>query len=137
MDLLPCGHISHSEAEEQRWISLAFDAETQRQRALCEKLLDDLRKKKVDPGPYRPYPNTYEGQRIYDIRQHFALLQRRLRQEKYLAQVEHYERALNEILAQPPCRRDLVGVPLVPSRVPGILRQADLATPRTGGRRQS
>lgn len=136
---LLCGvHTSHSAAEEQRWASLDFQAETERQQKLFPSLIAYLKQKgKISPGPYPPVPHSYNNQRIYEVKQHFALLRRRIPRDKYLEQVSIYERALNGFLAYPPCRRDLKGFPLLPMKIVGLVQIADLPTPRFGGRHVS
>lgn len=136
--LLPCGHYPHRPEDEQRWTSPVFKAETQRQRELFQRLIEKLKRKgKLDPGPYPPYPSTYETGRIYEVKQHFALLKRRLSRSAYLEQVARYEQALRDFLTLPPCRRENRAIPLLPSRILGLLQPADLPTPRTGVRRPS
>ncbi len=137
MEQLPCGHISHSQDEEQRWASPEFEAETQRRKGLLQTLVTELKKKgRLDPGPYPPYPDTYETRRIYEVKQHFAYLKKRLPRPKYLKQIAIYQRSFRDFLAQPPCRRDQ-GVPLLPSKIPGLLQPSEIPTPRTGGLRPS
>jgi hypothetical protein len=142
MDLLPCGHISHSESEERYWASPEFEALVKRQKKLCEGLFHELKKTgKLNLGPFPPVPYTYETLRIYETKQHFDLLKKRLPRPKYLKQVAVYERAHRAHFNLPPCQRGggLSGetLPLIPAQVPGLLQPSDLPTPRTGGRRPS
>ena len=133
--LLSCGvHTSHSPAEEKRWILTEFCTETERQQKLFPSLIAYLKRKAlITPGPYPPVPNTWNTQRIYEAKQHFAFLRNRLPRNKYLEQVAIYERSLADFLALPPCGRDLRGFPLLPSTIAGSIQVADLPTPRNGG----
>ena len=88
----------------------------------------------LNPGKYPPNPHTWESERIYEAKQHFLLLQRRLQRADYLAQVALYEKALCDFFALPPCWRVDKGLPLSPSSSPGLLQYADVPTPKTGGR---
>jgi len=134
---LPCGHISHSQNEEGRWASTEFKAETQRQKALCDDLVEQLKNKgSLAPGPYPPYPYTNETVRIYEVKQHFSRLKRSLPRRTYLLQVSIYEQALHKFFDLPPCRRDQ-SPPILPSKVKDLLQPSDLLTPRTGGRSPS
>lgn len=137
MELLPCGHYQHSEAEEKGWASTEFQKAVERQKTLCKTLFDALKKKgKLNLGPYPPVPFSYETQHIYETKQHFGLLRKRLPRPEYLEQVEVYERAHRDCFDLPPCRRGKT-VPLLPSTIPGLLKPSDLPTPRTGGRHPS
>ena len=135
---LPCGvHTSHSAVEEKRWASPKFQEETQRQAALSTKLVNELKKKgRVNPGQFPPFPYTYENLRIYEVKQHFSFLKKRLQRQDYLKQVEIYEKAWSDYLLRPPCRR-LSDLPLIPSQVPHLTPVGGLTTPRTGGRHVS
>ncbi len=138
MEHLPCGHTSHSDAEERRWASAEFAAETERQAELCRKLVAYLnRKGPISPGPFPPVPDSYEARRIYEAKRYFAAVRHRLRRQAYLREVSRYVQAIDDFFALPPCQRDLKGVPLLPAQVPGLLRLEEVGTPRTGGRRPS
>lgn len=137
MELLPCGHISHSPDEERNWASPGFKAESDRQKALCQTLITELKKRgKLVLGTYPPVPHTYETVHIYEAKQHFALLKRRLPRPNYLEQVTIYEQALRDYFGLPPCRR-VQTLPLLPAKIPRLLQASDLPTPRTGGRQPS
>src|SRR5262245_10885890 len=130
---LPCGvHTSHSEAEEQRWRSPKFLAETERYRELSKSIIRDLKRPLINLGPYPPFPDTYETRQIYAVKQHFSELKKRLRRDEYLKEVKIYERALSDFLSLPACRRDSA-FPLLPSKVLGLRSTSELTTPRTGG----
>jgi len=131
---LPCGHISHSQSDELKWASVEFEAETRRQTALCNNIVATLKKKgRLSPGPYPPFPDTYETRRVYAVKQHFSRLKTHLQRQPYLQQVAIYERAIHNYLALPPCRQDQ-GPPLLPSKVNDLQKLSDLPTPHTGGR---
>lgn len=137
MDLLPCGHTQHSEAEERRWASTEFQRGTDRQKTLCRTLFDELKKKgKLNLGPYPPVPNSYETQHIYETKQHFGLLRKRLPRPEYLKQVDVYERAHRDYFELPPCRQGKT-LPLLPATIRDLLKPSDFSTPRTGGRHPS
>ena len=74
--LLSCGvHTSHSPVEEKRWTSTEFCTETERQQKLFPSLIAYLKRKAlITPGLYPPVPNTWNTQRIYEAKQHFAFL---------------------------------------------------------------
>lgn len=119
-------------------MSQDFLAETERQHTLFRNLIADLKKKgKINPRPYPPIPHSWEAERLYEVKQHFALLRKRFPRDKYLEQVSIYERALNELLAYPPCRRDLKGFPLIPQQIAELTQIDNLPTPRNGGRSPS
>lgn len=137
MGTLPCGHLSHSQNEEQRWASPEFQAETRRWKHLLRTLDAQLRDRtRLNPGPYPPWPDTYENRRIYEVKQHFDRLKRRVSPREYFNQVSLWEQANREFLDQPPCLRDR-GFPLIPAQVPDLLKPTNLTVPRTGGRRRS
>ena len=82
------------------------------------------------------FPHTNDSERLYTAKQHFLIHKRQLPRDQYLAQVDCYDRVHKDFFALPPCRLVLT-VPLLPSKVPGLLGPEDLTTPRTGGRRGS
>jgi len=137
MELLPCGHNQHSEAEERRWASTEFQKETERRKTLCKTLFDELKKKgKLNLGPYPPIPHSYENAHIYETKQHFDQLKKRLLRPEYLKQVAVYERAHRGYFDLPSCRR-VKTLPLLPATISNLLKPSDLPTPRTGGRHPS
>jgi hypothetical protein len=106
------------------------DVPTQERRDLARKIVADLRQGRLTPAPY---PDTMQNDRINALKIHFRRLKRQLSRSEYFEQVAIYEKALNDLLSLPPCRRDR-SFPLDYTEVKEIIQRPDLLTPRTGGR---
>ncbi len=133
MGFLPCGHISHSESEEQHWASVEFANQTRHRAELGGSLVAKLKKRgKLDPGPFPPTPRTYETELVWEVVRYFSLAKRRIRHKRYLDLVGIYERALSDFHALPACGRAPASFPLLPSTIEGLPPVESLTRPHTG-----
>lgn len=118
----------HTQAEEER-----YEAQVAHHPELIRRLVADLRKRQPAPPPPDPFhkPETAwtRNAKIY-----FRWLKNRVPRSRYQALVSAYEQfLLDDWLTLPACRR--LSLPPLPHRL--LPQEADLPTPRTGGRRPS
>lgn len=122
MEQLPCGHTPDTK--------LSAEDKTRPHLELVDALIAALKKGKLTPSS--PLIPTYQTERISIVKNYFRYLKKRVQKKHYLDQVRLYEQANRVCFDLPACCRQ--SMPLLPDQVPGLLREADLSTPRSGGR---